>query len=96
MRLGIQRLAAAYGKMGYHETITLFWLKMVWRFVANEGAGQAIFSLANNVGNEYDKNLIADYYAEETLVSPKAKSEWVEPDLKRLEFEQVDGSLVEA
>src|ERR1051325_1188905 len=34
MRRGIQKLAASYGKMGYHETITLFWLMMVRDFAA--------------------------------------------------------------
>ena len=83
VRKGIKRLAAAYGKTGYHETITLFWLEMVRRFVLNGHSGDRIFDLANKLASEYgNKNLIADYYSGETLNSERAKKEWVEPDLK--------------
>ena len=84
MRGGIQRLAAAYGKKGYHETITIFWLKLVRGFLSNTGSREAVFQSANKLGAEYCKNVIGDYYSEETLAS--GKHEWVEPDLKALEF----------
>src|SRR5262249_59407807 len=35
MKSGIQRLAASYGKTGYHETITEFWLRKVRNFLAS-------------------------------------------------------------
>ncbi|HJZ82206.1 MAG TPA: hypothetical protein VKD91_17730 [Pyrinomonadaceae bacterium] len=82
MRTGIQRLAAAYGKTGYHETITLFWLKMVRSFLENGNSRAKIFTLANKLASEYGKGAIAEYYSEELLSSTKAKNEWVEPDLK--------------
>lgn len=86
MRGGIQRLAAAHGKTGYHETITVFWLKMVNGFLLKANSGATIFELANQVACEYgDKNVIGDYYSEEVLASVKAKQEWVGPDLKALE-----------
>lgn len=90
MREGIKRLATAYGKMGYHETITLFWLSMVRGFVLKSSSGSTLFELANRVAEEFgNKNLIADYYSEETLKSARAKDEWVEPDLKVLELPSV-------
>lgn len=86
MRGGIQRLAAAHGKTGYHETITVFWLKMVHSFLLRANSGARIFALANQVASEYgNKNVIGDYYSDEILASVKAKHEWVEPDLKALE-----------
>jgi hypothetical protein len=86
MRGGIQRLAAAYGKTGYHETITVFWLKMVYSFLLRANSGATMFELANQVASEYgNKSVIAEYYSEEILASVKAKNEWVEPDLKALE-----------
>jgi hypothetical protein len=84
MRGGIKRLAAAYGKTGYHETITLFWIEVVRAFLQTQSAGETICELANRLADEYNKSLIGDYYSEETLSSGKAKDEWVEPDLKRL------------
>lgn len=88
MRGGIQRLAAAYGKTGYHETITVFWLKVVRDFLRKAESRATIFELANEVASHYGhKNVIAEYYSEELLASVKAKNEWLEPDLKELEFD---------
>jgi len=86
MRNGIQKLAAAYGKMGYHETITMFWLKMVRRFVAEAARSQSKSSLANRLATRFDKNVINEYYSAELLGSAKAKAEWVEPDIKPFEL----------
>lgn len=90
MRLGIQRLAAAYGKMGYHETITLFWLEMVRGFVAENRGEASIVNLANQLAAKFaDKNLINEYYSSEVINSAMAKAEWVAPDLKALELAKV-------
>ena len=84
VRTGIQKLAAAYGKTGYHETITLFWLAIVRKFFARSHS-HSIAELANKLAAECtDKNLILDYYSEEVLTSDKAKNGWVAPDLKPL------------
>src|ERR1041384_2641177 len=84
VRTGIQKLAAAYGKTGYHETITLFWLAIVREFLARRDS-HSIAELANKLAAEYaDKNLIRDYYSEDVLASDKAKNGWVAPDLKPL------------
>ena len=91
MREGIKRLAAAYGKMGYHETITLFWLNVVDSFLARADSDATVAELANRVASEYGsrKNLISEYYSEETLNSARAKTVWVEPDLKALKFDRL-------
>jgi len=84
VRTGIQNLAAAYGKTGYHETITLFWLAIVRKFFARSHS-HSIAELANKLAAECaDKNLIRDYYSEDVLTSDKAKNGWVAPDLKPL------------
>jgi len=85
IRTGIQKLAAAYGKTGYHETITLFWLVMVCVFAAAADSGEATCALANRMITSYEnKDLIKEYYSEELLASAAAKQGWVEPDLKSL------------
>ena len=85
MTNGIKRLAEAYGKAGYHETITLFWLRIVSDFAAKAEAGKPLAAIANQLIACCDnKNLILEYYSTELLESPRAKTEWVEPDL--LEF----------
>jgi len=86
MRNGIQRLAAAHGKMGYHETITMFWLEMVRRFFAEASPRKSILNLANRLAAKFaDKNVIYEYYSAEVLDSANAKADWVEPDLKPFE-----------
>ncbi len=87
MKSGIQRLAASYGKTGYHETITEFWLRMVRGFLAEGDRAKSIAVMANQLIEKYgDKNLILDYYSPELLASAEAKSEWLGPDLKPLPF----------
>ena len=85
MRNGIQKLAAAYGKMGYHETITMFWLEMVRKFLAAAARGESMLSLANRLATSFDKHVINEYYSAELLASATSKAEWVEPDLKPFE-----------
>lgn len=81
---GIKRLAETYGKTGYHETITIFWLRIVAAFAA-EYETESLPALANAlIEHCVDKNLINRHYSVELLTSAKAKAEWVEPDLKPL------------
>jgi hypothetical protein len=82
MTSGIRRLSEAYGKTGYHETITLFWLRIVADFTKRSQGDLA--STANQLIEKCDKDYIREYYSPELLTSDKAKAEWVEPDLKAL------------
>src|SRR5205814_9456832 len=80
------KLAAAYGKSGYHETITMFWLEMVRRFFAEAAGSKSMLSLANRLAAKFvDKNVINQYYSAALLASAEAKADWVEPDLKPFE-----------
>lgn len=82
MCAGIKRLAAAYGKSGYHETITLFWLAVAREFCLSAVSEESISSLANRLAEANDKDAIYEFYSRELLGSPKAKGEWVAPDVK--------------
>jgi len=85
MTEGIRRLAETYGKMGYHETITLFWLRIVANFAAGHRANASLSETANALIDRCnDKDLIGQFYSAELLATDKAKAEWVEPDLKAL------------
>ena len=85
MTTGIRRLAETYGKMGYHETITLFWLRIVANFVTEHRRKTSLTAIANAlIDSCNDKDLIGHFYSAELLATDKAKSEWVEPDLKVL------------
>jgi hypothetical protein len=83
---GIRRLAETYGKTGYHETITLFWLRTVSKFAAVSDRHLSLAATANQLIETYnDKDFIGEYYSPDLLASAKAKAEWVEPDLKKLD-----------
>ena len=85
MTTGIHRLAETFGKTGYHETITLFWLQIVSDFAASDDRNESLAMTANKLVRRYEnKNLIYDYYSADLIASAKAKAEWVDPDLKTM------------
>src|SRR2546423_12264422 len=61
MTSGIRRLAEAYGKTGYHETITVFWLRMVLDFASDRN--DSLTATANRLIEKYNnKDYILGYY----------------------------------
>lgn len=88
IRQGIQRYNLAIGIKttkdgGYHETLTLFWIRMVSHYLSvnkeksfNLETAIAIYQTYNN------KYLPFQYYSRDLLMSYEARSHWVEPDLK--------------
>jgi len=91
VRRGIKRYNAAHGILttptgGYHETLTLFWLRTVRRFLeAERNEARALVHLANELIATADKGLPLTLYTRERLFSPEARAGWVEPDLKPLD-----------
>ena len=74
---------------GYHETITLFWIRMVRQYLAVEPNAE-ILDLANKLVHKFgNKNQPLEYYSRELLMSWEARISWVEPDIKPLELEKV-------
>jgi hypothetical protein len=64
---GIRRLAETYGKSGYHETITLFWLRVVACFVADR-ENLTHPEMANTlIDHCVEKNLISRHYSADLL-----------------------------
>lgn len=69
---------------GYHETITLFWCKLIWHFLRRVGPGHPTEVKVSFVLNAFsDKNTIwREYYSFDIIASKEARKKWVEPDLK--------------
>lgn len=90
VRRGIKRYNAAHGILttptgGYHETLTLFWLRTVRTFLeAERNEARALVHLANDLIAFADKGLPLTHYTRERLFSPEARATWVEPDIKSL------------
>lgn len=91
MRDGIQRYNASRGiestlTGGYHETITLFYLRLIDRFLRKAERSAGLPELAQCLIRDFGyKKLLTRYYSRHLLMSPEARFGWVEPDLQRLE-----------
>jgi hypothetical protein len=89
MRQNLARFIAHHGvdPQKYNETITLFWLKLVQHFLAHAGAGRPLPDVANEMLARFgDSKLLFAHYSRELVQTAAAKTGWVEPDLRPLEF----------
>ena len=91
IRVGIQRFNEAHGIVttptgGYHETMTLFWIRMVREYLDDVRAEKlSVPTLFNKLIERYGrKELPLEYYSRERLMSLEARASWGEPDLKAL------------
>jgi len=95
VRNGIKRYNSVQGiettkDGGYHETLTLFWVQTIRRYLADESRNRSMVNLANGLIAKYaDRTLPFTYYTRDRLMSSEARINWVEPDLRSLELETV-------
>lgn len=70
-------------KAGYHETLTVFWLRIIDRFL-NDQRHEPLFELCNEflMSPSASKELPLEYYTKERLFSTQARATWIEPDLR--------------
>lgn len=94
MRENLRRFINHYREQGYNETITVFWLKLVQSFIevtpatGSGGSGDcSMKEMANELAASYnDSRLIYNYYSKELLATQAAREDFVEPDLRPLDF----------
>ena len=91
---GIYWLNVAHGTpntetSGYHETLTVFWLKVVAAFLETHGRDKGLTALANDLILFYtDSKLPLKFYSREILFSAGAREKYVLPDLRRFPAEE--------
>ena len=88
MRLGLHRFLEHHsvepGK--YHETLTVFWIKIVHEFLVRSDPELSRLETTNAVIERLgDSSLVYDYYSKEHLQSVDARKGWIEPDRKALQ-----------
>ena len=87
LRKGIKEYNLSVGtdnteNSGYHETLTVFWLKAVYEYY-NSSQHKTIEEIYNN----FSKTILASakfptkFYSKELLFSKKARQTWTKPDL---------------
>jgi hypothetical protein len=91
IREAIKRYRIARGGVndetsGYHETLTLFWIRLSAAGLAQQPAGlderQRLKQIADNLGSQ--TRLYTEYYSFDVPNSTPARLNWVEPDLRAL------------
>ena len=84
MRAAIRRFAAAAGaSQKYHETITVFWMRLL-ADVRTRGAAGELADVLHAHPALADKELPLQYFSRERLFSDEARVAWVEPDRQSL------------
>lgn len=82
MRDGLFRFLDHHGvgREKYHETLTVFWVKLVRSNICDRQA--PLVEIMNMVLERLaDPGVVYEYYSKDLLKSETAKTEWVEPDL---------------
>jgi hypothetical protein len=72
-------------EMPYHETITVFWMRLVANYLSATN-GRSLLEKANELAGLYDKDYPLRFYSRDLLFSDRARAEYVEPDLLMLKF----------
>jgi hypothetical protein len=68
---------------GYHETITLFYVKVLRRYLTAVPAGTPLENIARDVVQDCgSKDFVLNFYTAKRLFSERARLEWIEPDLQ--------------
>ena len=86
MRDGIHWLNDRHGTpntdtSGYHETLTVFWLKQIWNFLDDRHDVKNLEVLANELIERFnDPDLPLRYYSREALFSAEARRDYLHPD----------------
>jgi hypothetical protein len=88
VRTGIQHYNECVGTAntpdsGYHETLTLFWLRIIRRFLLETGGMGDKLKAVRGVVEEFggQRDLFRKYYSFDVVGSREARARWVPPDL---------------
>ncbi len=88
MKTGILNLLSAFGidtsaEMPYHETMTVFWMKTIYGY-AKENPQMSVDVIDEMIAR-FDKYYPGRFYSRELLMSDRARTEYVEPDLVKMD-----------
>ncbi len=68
---------------GYHETLTIFWIKIVSQYLTKASKNSSFLDLVNGlILNCNNPGLPREYYSQNRLMSWEARRIWIEPNLK--------------
>lgn len=70
---------------GYHETITCLFVQKVSAYLLKTAKADLPVAV-NELAASCDLNWMLTFYSKDRLWSSEARSEWLEPDLRKLDF----------
>ena len=89
MRAALLRFTRHHQVMGYHETITRFWLLLIADFLKQAPADSSFTERVNELVQRFGrKDLLFEYYTRERVMSDEARNSWLDPDLQTLEIHE--------
>jgi hypothetical protein len=84
---GIRQYANSKDAAGtYNETLTQFWIRIANHAIQASPSAQEFAQLINAFPILLDKQLPLNHWRRETLDGKRARSAWLEPDLRPLPF----------
>ena len=88
MRTGLQRFLAHHGLAeGYNETLTVFWMRLLAHGLAAAPATAPLHERVEALIARWGSMAPVDaHWHRETVLSPAARTAWVEPDREPLPF----------
>ena len=88
MRTHIQHFAAAHHQSQlYHETITIFWMRLLRHVLDSTEPREAFPDLVYRALSTFGSmQVFFRHYSKERAFGPDARQSWVEPDLLALPF----------
>ena len=87
MRAGLLRFLNHHGvgPAKFHETLTVFWIKLVRAFLLQLDQQSSVLEMTNAViERNGNSRLVFEYYSEERMRSDEARENWIVPDLKSM------------
>jgi hypothetical protein len=99
MRLCVKRYNLAVGgentaSAGYHETATVFWIKLLHAFLQNNGSlDRAEFADTAVAHFAADRHIYSRYYDFDIIASTEARARWISPNLQPILPRSISGEV---
>lgn len=87
MRAGLFRFLDHHkiDRQKYHETLTVFWVRLVRQYLDERDTTLSLLDLTNKLLESLGSSTVVnEYYSHERLWRDDARHQWIEPDRKQL------------